>query len=122
MGKVAYRNRQGRWVELRKVPATQVKNHFGSMLEETLAKGGVAIMRHETPKAVLLSYEEFDALVHPRTDTLAELEAEFDRWLDRQQSPKARKALDAAFAATPKDLGAAAVRAAKAKKRKQAGT
>lgn len=118
MAKVAYRNRQGRWTELQSIPATKVKNKFGAMLEEAARNGGVAITRHDAPNAVLLSYDEFEALVKQNAQPLQNLSSEFDDWLERQQHPKVRKALGRAFKASPDELGRAALRAANVKNRR----
>jgi antitoxin Phd len=72
----------------------------------------VAITKHDAPKAVLLSYAEFESLVKSRSPALDELSVEFDRLLARMQTPKARKGMAAAFNASPARLGRAAVKAA----------
>lgn len=112
MGKVAYRNRGGRWVEIEQVTATNAKNRFGAVLEEAAKYGAVAITRNDSTKAILLSVEEFESLVDRNADPLKELESSFDAWLDNQQTPKARKALKRAFRATSDELGRSAVHAA----------
>ena len=60
---------------------------------------------------VYAMHEEFESLVHARSRTLDNLGAEFDDLLDRMQSPKAKKAMDAAFNASPAKLGRAALKA-----------
>lgn len=108
-----FRNRRGELVEIPEVAATQVKNNFGEILDRVAASGAVAITRHETPKAVLLSYEEFVALSSARAETLEALGAEFEGLLERMQKPAARKGMEAAFHAAPEALGRAAVKAAR---------
>ena len=61
MSMLTFRNRQGALVDIPTVKATQVKNEFGSILEKAMRSGAVAITRHAAPKAVLLSYEEFES-------------------------------------------------------------
>ena len=73
--------------------------------------GAVAITRHDTPKAVLVSYDEFQSLVKARSRTLDDLGTEFDALLARIQTPRARKGIKAAFNALPAELGRAAVKA-----------
>jgi PHD/YefM family antitoxin component YafN of YafNO toxin-antitoxin module len=73
----------------------------------------VAITRHDTPKAVLISYDEFRALVKDRTPSLNDLSAEYDVLLARMQTPKSRKGMQAAFNAAPTELGRAAVKVAR---------
>ena len=114
MPAIVYRNREGNLVDVTTVTATQLKSNFGTIFEQTMGGGVVAITKHATPKAVLLSYAEFEALTKTRAASLADLSKEFDDTLvARMQSPTAKKAMAAAFAATPAKLGAAAVRAAK---------
>jgi prevent-host-death family protein len=107
-----FRNARGDLVEVESVPATRLKNEPGALIEKVLTGGAVAITRHDAPKAVLISYEDFRQLTQAREPGLGALAAEFDRLLDAMQSPAARKALAGAFEASPAELGAAAVRAA----------
>lgn len=113
MSTLTFRNSQGTLVDIPTVAATLAKNEFGAILEKAAHGGAVAITRHDTVKAVLLSCEEFDSLVQARSRSLDNLGAEFDDLLDRMQSPTARKGMDAAFNASPAELGRAAVKAAR---------
>ena len=113
MSKLTFRNSQGQFVDISTVTATKAKNEFGAILEKTLHGGAVAITRHDTPKAVLLSFAEFESLVKERCRSLDDLNAEFDGLLARMQTSKARKGVEAAFNASPAELGRAAVNAAK---------
>ena len=110
---IVYRNREGNLVDVPTVTASELKSRFGAIFEQTLVGGVVAITRHARPKAVLLSYAEFEALIVARTASLGDLARQFDdAMLARMQEPKAKKAMAAAFNATPAKLGGAAVRAA----------
>jgi antitoxin Phd len=113
MGAHTFRNRQGDLVEIPEIAATQAKNTFGELLDRVSATGPIAITRHDTRKAVLLSYEEFESLSRARSKTLDELSTSFDDLLDRLQTPEARRGLEAAFNASPEELGRAAVEIAK---------
>ena len=113
MSKLTFRNSLGQLVDISTVAATKVKNEFGAILEKTMHSGAVAITRHDTPKAVLLSIAEFESLMKERCRSLDDLNAEFDGLLARMQTSKARKGVDAAFNASPAELGRAAVKAAK---------
>jgi hypothetical protein len=73
----------------------------------------VVITKHDAPKAVLLSVDEFTALTKVTEGALDTLSAEFDTLLARMQTPRARAGMKAAFAASPKELGKAAVAAAR---------
>jgi prevent-host-death family protein len=91
------------------VTATEAKTRFGPLLETVIRGGSVVITKHDTPKAVLLSIAEFEALGGSRPPDLTALSAEFDSLLARLQTPGNRKALKAAFEATPRELGRLAV-------------
>lgn len=108
-----FRNRLGDLVEIPEVASTQAKNTFGELLDRVSTSGPIAITRHDTPKAVLLSYEEFESLSNARSKTLDELTTSFDDLLERLQTPAARQAAEDAFHASPAELGRAAAKAAK---------
>jgi antitoxin Phd len=109
----AYRNRRGEQVEAASITATEAKKQFGRVLELVLRGGAVVITKHDAPKAVVLSMEEFHALTRPGASPLDTLTGEFDAMLARMQKPRARAAMKAAFAASAKELGKAAVAAAR---------
>ncbi|HEY6177928.1 MAG TPA: type II toxin-antitoxin system Phd/YefM family antitoxin [Kofleriaceae bacterium] len=93
------------------VTASEAKNQFGQLLETALRDGAVVITKHDMPKAILMSIEELEAItVRGRLDTLAR---EFDARYARMQQPGFDKALGNAFGASPRQLGAAAVKAAR---------
>lgn len=93
--------------------ATQAKNEFGRVLEMALHGGGVIITKHDAPKAILISVDEFAKLTHAAERSLDTLSGEFDALFARMQGPQSRAAMNAAFAASPEELGAAAVTAAR---------
>ena len=95
------------------VTATDVKNEFGQVLERVIQGGRVVITRHDQPKAVLISVREFNALTNANRIKLDTLSGEFDALLARMQKPAARSGMKAAFDASPKQLGKAAVAAAR---------
>ena len=95
------------------VTATDVKNEFGRVLESVIQGGRVVITKHDQPKAVLLSVREFNALNNAKRIKLDTLSGEFDALLARMQKPAARTGMKAAFDASPKQLGKAAVAAAR---------
>lgn len=111
MATLAYRNSLGELVDISTVAATRVKNEFAAFLDQASGGGAVAITRHDTLKAVLISYAEFELLIKARTLPLDDLSTEFDGLLARMQTPKAKKGMVTAFAATPAQLGRAAVAA-----------
>lgn len=113
MSKLTFRNSRGNLIDVPSVAATRVKNEFGAILDKATHGGAVAITRHDTPKAVLISYDEFQSLVSARSRTLDDLGTEFDALLAGMQTPGARKGMKAAFNASPAELGRAAVKSAR---------
>jgi prevent-host-death family protein len=94
------------------ISATDAKNEFGRILEKVIQGGRVVITKHDSPKAVLISMEEFNALSNAHRVALEMLSDEFDKLLARMQTPATRNGMKAAFHATPKELGQAALAAA----------
>jgi antitoxin Phd len=109
----AFRNRRGEAVEASSVTATDAKKQFGRVLEMVLRGGAVVITKHDAPKAILLSVDEFNALNRTTDNKLDSLTADFDAMLVRMQTPRARSGMQAAFGASPRALGRAAVTAAR---------
>src|ERR1700751_4405243 len=116
MPTLTFRNRDGELVDVPTVAATRFKNEFGSIFEQASLGGAVAITKHNTPKAVLLSYAEFEALTKASAPALDELTERFDELLQGMQTPGSKAAMAAAFGATPQQLGRAAVAAARPKR------
>jgi PHD/YefM family antitoxin component YafN of YafNO toxin-antitoxin module len=75
--------------------------------------GAVVITKHDVPRAVIVSVETFNALSRASETRLDTLSREFDALLARLQTPKARRGMKAAFAASGKRLGKAAVASAR---------
>ncbi len=107
----AFRDRRGEPAS--SFTATEAKKRFGRVLEMVLRGGAVVITKHDAPKAILLSVDEFNTLARSGGSTLDSLSAEFDAMLARMQTPTARARMNAAFRASPKALGRAAVAAAR---------
>jgi prevent-host-death family protein len=95
------------------VRASAAKNQFGQLLESAIKGNRIVITKHDVPKAVLLSIEEFHALSGEPRAKLNLLTEELDALVARMQTPKARVAMMSAFHASPKQLGRAAVAAAR---------
>src|SRR3989442_4438209 len=93
--------------------ATGAKKEFGRVLEIVLRGGRVVITKHDAPKAVVLSMNEFHALTQATERTLATLSGEFDALLAGMQTPSARARMKAALDASPRAVGRAAVAAAR---------
>ena len=95
------------------ITATEAKKAFGRVLEKVIRGGRVVITKHNAPKAVLISMDEFNTLLGAPELKLNTLAKEFDALLDRMQRPRARRAMQAAFDAPPHQLGKAALAAAR---------
>lgn len=97
------------------VTATEAKNEFGRLLETVIRGGRVFITRHDAPKAVLISAEDFEALSAAAKanvkNKLNTLRNEFDALLAEMQTPRARAGIKAAFSAAPEELGRVAAEA-----------
>jgi prevent-host-death family protein len=108
-----FRNRYGETVAAQSFTATDAKNEFGRVLDAAIAEGAVVITKHEAPRAVLLSLDEYEALAGRVDPILDDLRAEFDALYESMQTPEAGRAMRAAFDATPEEMGRAAVAAAR---------
>ena len=111
-GRVAtFRNSRGEALTPASVTASEAKSEFGRVLEIATQGGAVVITKHDAPKAVLISVENFNALSGAAETKLDTLSQEFDALLARMQTSKARRGMKAAFAASGNRLGKAAVAA-----------
>jgi antitoxin Phd len=95
------------------ITATEAQNEFGRLLDSVAQDRVVVITRHNTPRAVLMSVDRYDALAGADAAVLDTLTAEFDALFDRMQTPEADAAMDRAFYASPEELGRAAAAAAR---------
>jgi prevent-host-death family protein len=93
--------------------ATEAKNEFGRLLEKAIHGTTVVITKHQSPRAVLISMDKFEALAKAPEVKLDTLSEQFDALLARMQAPGVRGQMSAAFKASPKKLGEAAVAAAR---------
>jgi prevent-host-death family protein len=99
--------------ELPTVTATQLKHSTADVLDQVSAGKAVAITRHDKPRAVLISLDQYKELTGSQSGWLEDLQAEYRGMLDRMQEPEQKAAARRMFNATPEELGAAAVRGAK---------
>ncbi|MFM7373793.1 MAG: type II toxin-antitoxin system Phd/YefM family antitoxin [Chthoniobacterales bacterium] len=107
-----------RVAEMATISATELKNATADVFEQVASRRAVAITRHDKPRAVLLSVEQYEALTGQQNpDWLEKLHEEYRGMLDRMQGPEQRAAAERAFNATPEELGEAAVWAAQQKKK-----
>src|SRR5262245_2364474 len=110
-----FRNSRGETREPSSVSASEAKSEFGRVLEMAIQGRAVVITKHDAPKAVLMSVENFNALAGATETKLDTLSQEFDALLARMQTSKARRGMKAAFAASGKRLGKAAVAATRSR-------
>ena len=73
------------------------------------------ITKHDAPKAVLISVENFNALSGAVDTKVDSLSRDFDVLLARMQTSKSRRGMRAAFAASGERLGKAAVAATRSR-------
>lgn len=93
--------------------ATEAKNEFGRLLDEALQGATVVITKHDAPKAVLLSIDNFNELKQAPQLTLDTMSGEFDALLEQMQTAAARTGMERAFHASPARMGKAALAAAR---------
>ena len=108
-----FRTPRGEVRTLEPVPASRLKNSPGAIVDQAAAGRPVVITRHDSPRVVILSFDDFEALSSAHEPALGELEARFDEFFGDMQKPEAKRAVAAALDATPKQLGRAAVAAAR---------
>ena len=101
--------------ELPTITATELKNSTADVFEQVAAKQAIAITRHEKPRAILLSVEQYEALAGHRPEWLEKLHEEYRGMLERMQGPEQRAGAEKLFRATPEELGQAALWAARQK-------
>ncbi|HVZ15884.1 MAG TPA: type II toxin-antitoxin system Phd/YefM family antitoxin [Terriglobales bacterium] len=89
--------------------ATEAKNEFGQLLEQVIQGQTIVITKHQAPKAVLISIDEYNELKRAPESKLNQLTAEFDLMIERMQMPKSRRAMKAAFEADAEQMGKAAL-------------
>ena len=89
--------------------ATQAKNEFGHLLDQAIHGKIVFITKHDSPRAVLISLDKYEMLANAPQLELNTLSEQFDALLARMQSAQSRSGMTAAFNASSKDLGKAAL-------------
>lgn len=93
--------------ELPTVTATELKNSTADVFDQVSKSGAVAVTRHDKPRAVLLTVEQYAALTQSEIPGLDGLKHEYQKMLDDMQKPEQREAGRRFFEATPEELGAA---------------
>ena len=116
-----YRNARGEMVDLQSIPAEELKNAPGAVLEQAANGRAVVVTRRSAPRAVILSIEDFQALARDRSPDLAELEGRFNELVTSMQTKESRAGVAALFRATPTELGRAAAGSARKARARRAG-
>lgn len=106
---ILVRNHRGELIDAPQFTASEAKHKFGELLNAALRTGPVAITKQRKPTAVLISLEDYRALMQAEDRALAVLSAEFDRRFEVMQAPGAVAAMQQAFDTPPERLGAFAV-------------
>lgn len=97
------------------VTATQLKTATADVFDLLASEKAIAIHRHDKPRGVLLSLEQYESLAEHQPTWLKEIEADCQAMFEAMQSPEQKEAALFLMRATPEELGAAAVRGARAK-------
>ncbi len=114
MATLTFRNRAASWSTSRPSPPRASRTSSARSSSRPRSAARSRSPNTTRPKAVLLSYAEFEALTKASTPALDDLSDQFDQLLERMQTPQAKSAMASAFDATPEQLGRAAVKAARA--------
>ncbi len=91
------------------VSSTEAQNALGALLDRVGKGARVVVTRYNRRQAVILSAEEYDALLGAEEVDLGTLEREFDEMVARMQTPEHRGAVEALFRMSGEAVGKAAV-------------
>lgn len=94
------------------VSSTKAKTSFRELIQKA-KRGPVFVTVHKKREAVVMSMEEYEQLLANQRNPLADMAEHFDALVARMQTSEHAAAVDALFNATPKELGKAALQAAK---------
>ena len=89
-----FRNSRGEALEPSSVSASQAKSEFGRVLELAIQGGAVVITKHDAPRAVLISVENFNAFWQKAGDPKEMGEIVFQRRAPHCWGPRAPELLD----------------------------
>ena len=115
MQNLTFRNSHGNPVNVTAVAVEKAPSEFAHIMEQAEQGGAVAITRADAPKAIVMSYDEFEKLVRERSSAYAEVKAEVELMVRQMQTPQEKRATTALLNATPAQLGRAAVRVTRKK-------
>ena len=116
-----YRNARGELVTVAGVPAEELKNSPGAVIDRAAGGQAVVVTRRSAPRAVILSIEDFQALARERNPGLGELEGRFDELVASMRTKESRAGVSALMRASPEELGRTAAAAARKPRSRRAG-
>ena len=99
--------------EIESFTITEFKERAREVIDLVMEHKAIAILRHKSPDAVLISADEYIEFVKLRRERLNFLTQRYDEMVSRMQTPEAVAGVDTLFVATPQQLGRAAILAAK---------
>jgi prevent-host-death family protein len=111
--------RSPRLRELPTVTATALKSSTAEVLDQVSRGHAVAITKHDKPRAVLVSYEDYVSWKSKDDEVFETFFEEYQGMLDAMQSPEQKAAALRLFEATPEELGEAALRGAQRRAREK---
>ncbi|MEO1367494.1 MAG: type II toxin-antitoxin system prevent-host-death family antitoxin, partial [Acidobacteriota bacterium] len=95
------------------LPATRAKGSFAKLLQDVEKGDRVVVTKHESPSAVVVSYDEFKALRARSESALEAMRSRFADLVAEFQTQAFEQGVDGLFESSPRELGEAAVRAAR---------
>lgn len=93
------------------LPATRAKSSFSQLLQDVERGARVVVTKHDSPSAVVVSYEDYQALQAQTERALDRMRARFGTLVAEMQTPAFERGVDALFSSSPDELGQAAVQA-----------
>lgn len=94
------------------LPATRAKSSFSRVLQDVEKGARVVVTKHDSPSAVVVSYEDYEALQAQTERALDRMRDRFGTFVAQMQRPAFERGVDALFGSTPEELGQVAVQAA----------
>ena len=99
--------------DITSISITDFKERAREVIDSVSEHKAIAILRHKTADAVLISADDYVEFMKLKRERLNFLTERYDEMVARMQSPQSIAGADALFSATPESLGAAAVSVAK---------
>lgn len=97
------------------LPATRAKSSFSKVLQDVEKGARVVVTKHDSPRAVVVSYKDYEALRAQTERALDRMRSRFGTLVAEMQGPAFERGTDALFGSTPEELGQTAVQAARSR-------